>query len=379
VHSLVVLFSMASDVGLESILVRELVRRPKEAGGILGTALGLRLLGAVLTLLFSVGSILILRPGDPTALALALILGSVTFGQAFDVIAQWFQSRTAFGPYVGARSIGFIAGSIAKVACLVSGASLELIAVAMALEFAVAAVALTIAYAGAKTERHAWRWRPELVGELLREAWPLILNGLAIVIYTRTDQVMLTVLRGDYENGIFAAAQRLSEVLYFLPVAAVTAATPALHRSFQNDRAEYDQRLLRLFSMLAWVGLIAAVTVSVLSGWITTTLFGAPFRASGPVLALHVWAAPAVFLAVAQSHWFVARGRQRDLMVRTLFGAVSNVALNAVLIPRYGAPGAAVASLVSQTLAAFALNAIVPSTRELFRMQMRAFLPFLQR
>ena len=373
-HSLVVLFSVVSVLGIESILVRELGRRPREAGELLGTALGLRLGGAVLTLAFSIGAIALLRPDDRTALALALILGSVTFAQAFDIIEQWFQSRTAFGPYVIARSIGFVGGSLAKIACLLASATLEWIALAMAVEFLVAAVALLVVYRGARAERQPWHFRLPLAARLMRETWPLMINGLAIVVYTRTDQVMLALLRGDHENGVYAAAQRLSEVLYFVPVAAVAAATPALHRSFLASPPEYRRRLTRLFGALAWTAVIAAASVSLLSSAVTAALFGETFRASGPVLALHVWAAPAMFLGVAQSHWFIAHGRQRDLMMRTLIGAAMNVALNAALIPRFGASGAAAASLMSQAVASVFLNALFPSTRELFRMQMRALL-----
>jgi PST family polysaccharide transporter len=254
-----------------------------------------------------------------------------------------------------------------------------MVAAAVASEAVLAAVALATAYRATGASWSAWRFRLERARELLAESWPLMLSGLAIMLYIRTDQVMLTLMRGEHENGIYAAAQRLSEVLYFIPSALTVAANPALLRSHQASGAEYERRLTRLFSILVWIAIIVALPVALLSGWITRTLFGEAFRASGPVLALHVWAAPAVFLGVAQSNWFIAHGRQRGLLIRTVVGAFANILLNLFLIPRYGAMGAATATLLSQIVASILLNAMLPSTRGLFRMQCRALLPWMPR
>lgn len=377
-QSLIGLFALFSQLGLESIVVRELVRRPADEGEVLGTALGLRITGAAATLALSAAAMLVLRPHDPQALALALIFASVTSAQSLDVIEYAFQSRSAVAPFVTARAVAFALASAAKVACLIAHASLATLALAVASEPVLAAAALAIAYHthGAKAR---WRFATARARALLQASWPLMLSGFAIVLYTRTDQVMLTMMRGEAENGILAAAQRLSEILYFIPVALMTASNPALLRAHQEGHEAYERRLFRLFAMLTWAAIALAVPISLAAGWIVTTLFGPEFRASGPVLALHVWAAPAVFLGVAQSSWFIAQGQERGLLARTLAGALTNVALNVALIPRFGAVGAAAATLISQWLASIALNALMPSTRGLFRLQCRAFLPMAGR
>jgi PST family polysaccharide transporter len=202
-----------------------------------------------------------------------------------------------------------------------------------------------------------------------------MLNGIAVLLSLRIDQAMLTLMRGEHENGIYAAAQRLSEMLFFIPLAVVGAAAPALLRSHQTDLAEYRRRLGRVFTMLAWTAIGIALPVSLLADWIVTALFGRAFAQSGPVLALHIWSAPALFLGVAASNWFVAESRQKDLLVRSTLGAAANVALNLLLIPAYGARGAALATLVSQTFTHVLLNAAFASSRGIFRLQLRALLP----
>jgi len=374
-QSLAGLAAILGHLGLESVMVRELVRAPREEGEVLGTSAVLRAAGSLAALALTAGIMLALRPGDRTALVLAAVLSSATLFQTLEVIEGWFQSRSHFGPYVVARAVAFVGGALAKVGCLAAGLGIEALAAAITFEFALSAVTLAVAYATHGGRFAVWRVRLAHARSLLASSWPLMLSTVAIVVYARTDQLMITLMRGDHENGIYAAAQRLSEILYFVPVALSSAAAPAIHRAWAEGPEPFRRRLARLFGVLGQLGLAAAVVVSFAAGWGVRLLFGEAFADSAPVLALHVWAAPAVFLGVAQSNWFVARGEERGLLVRTAVGAALNVALNLWLIPRWGAIGAAAATLVSQALSMIAFNALTPATRELFRMQCRALVP----
>ncbi len=374
-QSVVAILAILAQLGMETILVRELVRRPGEGSALLGSALALRLGGACVTLVLGVTAVTLLRPGEPAVPVMGVIFGTMTLFQAFDVIELWFQSRSRFGPYVVARAIAFGIASLAKVAALLAQAPLPWIAATIALEFVLGGCALVVAFRMQPDAVRRWRPRADTVRELLGESWPLLLNGMAMLLSIRVDQAMLTVMRGEHENGIYAAAQRLSELPFFIPLGIVGAAAPALLRSHGHDLGEYWRRLARVFSGLAWIAIGLAVPTALLSRWIVVTLFGAPFADSGPVLALHIWSAPALFLGVAASNWFVAEGRQRGLLARNAIGAGLNVALNLWWIPPLGARGAALATLVSQSVAQVGLNGLFPASRKLFVMQLRALLP----
>ena len=102
-------------------------------------------------------------------------------------------------------------------------------------------------------------------------------------------------------------------------------------------------------------------------------LFGPSYAAAAPILAVHVWAAPFVFLGVAQNPWNINEGLAVLSFRRAAIGAASNVVLNLLLIPRFGGLGAAVATVVSYALASFFSNAIDRRTRRIFYLQLRAF------
>jgi O-antigen/teichoic acid export membrane protein len=183
------------------------------------------------------------------------------------------------------------------------------------------------------------------------------------------------MMRGEHENGIYAVAPRLTEILYFIPISIINAAAPALLRSHARDPREYDRRLTRVFIALTWIAIAIALPTSLLSPWIIGLLFP-HYLESAPVLAIHIWSAPAFFMGVGITNWFIAEGRQIDLFVRSLVSVLVNVLLNLWLIPAMGARGAALATLISQVAAYWLANALFPSTRHLFRLQCRSLLPF---
>lgn len=374
-QSVVVLMAVFAQLGLETILVRDLVRNPERGRELLGTSLALRLSGAVITLALSLAAVSIMRPGDRGTALLTLIFATTAFSQCFDVIEFWFQSRSKLAPLVSARMGSSVVAAIAKVTVILMRAPLPVVALVIAGEYALSSLGLVVAFRLQRQAPRGWRVQRARAINLLRSAWPLFLNGVAIVIAVRVDQMILTAMRGPHENGLYAAAQRLSEVIYYVPVAVMAAANPALLRSHQNDPKEYERRLQRVFSFLALGGVAIAAFVSFLSPWIVRVLFGPEFSDSAPVLAIQAWTAPMLFLGVAQTNWFIAHDRQTGLLIRSAVAAALSVGLNLTLVPVLGARGAAITTLVSQTLGQVVLNACFAETRPLFSMQCRAFLP----
>ena len=373
-QSVVGILAILSQLGLETILVRDLVRHPERASEVLGSTVALRLAGAVVVLGASVAVMVALRPGDRTALGLTLVFSSIYVFLVLDVIESWYQSQTRVAPYVVAKSVAFVLSSIAKAWALAVRAPIEVIAATMALEYLLAAIAVVIVVRREPLAPRGWRPTRAVALQLLRDAWPLILNNVAVMLAIRLDQVMLTMMRGERENGIYAVAPRLTEILYFIPIAIMNAAAPALLRSHARDRGEYERRLTRVFVVLTWIALGIALPVSLLSRWIVALLFPA-YLESAPVLAIHIWSISASFMGVGITNWFIAEGRQVDLFVRSLVSVVVNVLLNLWLIPAMGARGAALATLVSQLAAYWLANALFPDTRRLFRLQCRSLIP----
>jgi polysaccharide transporter, PST family len=197
-------------------------------------------------------------------------------------------------------------------------------------------------------------------------------SGIAVTIYMKIDQVMLGQMASDHDVGIYAAAVRISELWYFIPLAIVSSVFPSIIRARELDQQLYTRKMLRLFSLMSAIALTIAVPLTFLASPLVTFAFGEPYAAAGPVLSVHIWASLFVFLGLASSTWYIAEGLIRLSFYRTTLGATVNVLLNLVLIPRYQSMGAAIATVVAYGLAGVVANAFSSKTRALFVLQVKS-------
>jgi len=373
----VALFSVFATLGLDGIVIRELVENPGRKDEILGTVFTLKLAGGCVTLAAAEAFIYLLRPNDSTAHLLVSIIAAGTLFQSFDAIDFWFQSRVESRFAVYAKSSAFLAVSVLKIVLIVNHASLVAFAWAGSLEILLGSIGLVLSYRRHGQQLSAWRIDGKRIAEMLKAAWPLTLSGVAVIIYMKIDQVMLGEMLDDTAVGIYSAAVRISEVLYFIPVSIVASVTPALIAAKRTGIDLYRRRVFQLFRMMSVIALLIAVPMTFASDYAVRALYRSQYEGAGPILAVHIWAALFVFLGVAQGPWTINEGLTRLALFRTVSGAVVNVLLNLLLIPRYGPIGAAIATTASYALSAVLLNAVSGRTREIFWLQLKSILVFL--
>lgn len=370
----VLLFSTIATLGLDNIVVREIVRTPVKRDEILGSAFLLKLAGSVVALGLTTGLIAVIRAGDSL---MRLLVGIVAIGmifQMFDVIDFWFQSQVKSKYTIYAKNSSFLLLSCVKIAFVLVKAPLVAFALAGMLETVVGAIGLLVAYRLTGCSVASWRPSPGVCVALLKESWPLAFSGMVIAVYMRIDQVMLGQMLGSEEVGIYSAAVGISEVCYFIPMIITSSVSPAVIRLRESDPVQYYWSLQRLFNGLAIIAYAIALPMTVLARPLVVLLFGTHYAASATVLAIHVWGGLFVFLGVARSIWIIAEGFTKIALVTTAAGALMNVLLNLYLIPRHGAVGAAVATLLSYGFSDYVMFVICPSLGRIGRMMTRALL-----
>jgi PST family polysaccharide transporter len=371
--ALVSLIGFLGALGLDGIVVRDLVKRPSDGREILGTAFCLKFVGGLAGAAIINLIVALIRPGDELTRGIVAILSTGLVFQSLDAIDFWFQSRVRSRYVVIARNGAFVLASLVKVGLIISGASITAFAWASALEVALGVAGLVLAYRSAGESPRAWRWSLSRASSLLQDSWPLILSGIAIMIYTRIDQIMLGEMLGHEVVGIYSAATRISEIWYFIPVAIASSVSPAITEAKKISEGLYYRRLERVFRLMTLVSLSIVIPMTFLSEAVTRLFYGAGYAGAGRILSVHIWAAVFVFLGVAQGPWTLNEGLMRLSLQRAVFGAAANILLNLVLIPRYGGIGAAVATLVSQSLSSFLLNGCDRRTRRIFSLQLGSF------
>jgi O-antigen/teichoic acid export membrane protein len=348
----VALFAPLALLGLDDIVIRNVVRDPDCKDATLGTCFLLKLVGGVITFLLVLLVIFFLRPGDGIMHWLVGLIAAGTLFQAFTTIEHWFYSQVQSKYIVCARSTAFLLSSALKVFLILIKAPLVAFAGVGLLEVAVGSAALVVAYRAKGNLHGNWRSSLDKARELLHDSWPLMFSSVVMMVYMRIDQVMLGEMLGNAEVGIYSAAVRLAEVWFFIPQIIFTSVLPSIVEAKRLSEDLFYERLQKLYNVMALVNYLVAIPVAICAKPLVIATFGASYAGAGLMLTVLVWANIFSSLELARSSFLTTMNWTRINFVTVLLGALVNIALNLVLIPRYGGMGAAVASCISYWFAA---------------------------
>jgi O-antigen/teichoic acid export membrane protein len=366
------LFSAIALLGLQGIVVRDIVSNPDETPTTLGTAAILQLVGGCVSYVLTLLTIAYLRPDDKIAQTIIAILGSMMLFKMSEIAVYWFESQVQSKYTVWIQNSVFLIFAVVKVIMIIQKATIITLVWTMLFEVVIGSVMMFFVMNKHGLPLLSLRYSSQRAKTLLKDSWPLLLSGIAITIYMKIDQIMMGQIIGDEAVGVYTAATRISEVWYFIPIVIVASVFPAVLEAKKRSDELYYERLQKLYDLMVILSVTVALPMTFLSGSIVTILFGEAFQAAGAVLAIHIWASIFVFLGVASGKWFLAENRQILSFQRAGFGVVVNIALNIWLIPIYGAKGAAVATLISQAMATWFFDLLQTETRFMFVMKLKS-------
>jgi len=370
--SFVALFLPIAMLGMDEIVVRELVKDGTRRNELLGTAFFLKLTGAFFALAVLYVAVH-LTSGDSFTNLLIFIIALSTVFQSFNVIDFYLQSKVLSKYVVYANVASLTVSSFVKLFLVWTQAPLLYFAAVSLMESMILAIGLLIIYSRQRLNIFEWNLRVKLAVRLLKDSWPLMLAGLAISIYMRIDQVMIKQMLDTKAVGQYAAAVKLSESWYFIPVIVCSSLFPAVVNAKKQSEELYNARLQKLYSLMLWIAIPITVVMTLLASNIVHFLYGMEFSEAGSVLAVYSWASIFVFLGVASGKWYLVENLQFFSFINSVIGAVVNIALNLILIKKYGIIGAAWATVISYGCAAYLLNFVYPKTRNNFYRLSRAF------
>jgi O-antigen/teichoic acid export membrane protein len=365
----VAIFSSIAKLGLDSIVVRDLVNEPHKRNIYLGTAFWLKFVGAFITLGVITIATIFTNNNHTTNRYIFIIASGIVF-QSFEVIDFYFQSKVLSKFVSLCKMTQLLISSLLKVYFVLTGADLFWFVVVSFVDQLSIAITLYIAYKYQKLDNFYCYFDKVIAKNLLKNSWPLIFSGLVVMIYMRIDQIMIKEMLGIREVGIYSAAVRLGEAWYFIPMVITSSLFPAIVSAKKVSKELYYTRLQRLYTFMVWAAIAIALPVTFLSDWLVNLLYGEEYMGAGEVLMIQTWAGLFVFLGVASSSWLTSENFQRLAFYRTFAGAIINVVLNLFLIPIYGIIGAAVATLIAQVMAAFVFDYFTDQTRKVFFMKL---------
>ena len=360
--ALMLVGSALSRMGLAEIVTRDLVRDPAACDLVLGSAFLLRLWGGLLAygalLLYGLHAAM----DSQTRLAV-LIIGAGVLAQPFDMAGAWFHARQRLAYTALARLTGVLVTAALRIGFVATDKPLLWFAWPVVAEIAIGAALILAAYTRVAGNPLRWRAGWRTLRALLAAALPLTLAIATNELSLRLPQVLLMHWATTADVGYYAAATRLSEALYLLPVIACTALFPAVVRAHASGPQVYARRMEALYGVLLWGGLAVALPLSLLAPWLIRQLFGADYAPAAEVLSIHAWSLPLVGLGVARARTLIAEGLTRFNLIAAAVTLTCSLLLAWWLIPAFGAVGAAWAGVLPRLIGAVAINFLFAPTR----------------
>jgi len=374
-QSIVFLFTAIATLGLDGIVVRELVKDESKRDILLGTAFGLKLIGAIIILPVLFLAVQFTNSDDYTNL-LVFIIASATMFQSFNVIDFYYQSKVLSKYVALANAVVLALSSTIKIVLLLNEA--PLLAFAAMTVFDGLVLALGLVYFYIKTSGFkllGWVFSGAMAKRLLNDSWPLILSGLVISVYMKIDQVMIKEMLNAEAVGQYAAAVKLSEAWYFIPGVISASLFPAMVNAKNLSQEIYYARLQKLYDLMVWLAIAIALPVTFLGGAFIKLLYGEAYGMADTVLVIHVWSGVFVSLGLVFGKYLTNEGLTKVSFYRSLSGAIVNIVLNYLLIPYYGIEGAAMATLFGQLVANYGYDFFDKRLHSQLKMKTRSFMP----
>lgn len=192
---------------------------------------------------------------------------------------------------------------------------------------------------------------PELIKPIISAAWSFALAGFLGGIMLNTDMLLLGWWRPAHEVGFYSSAQRLIQLLGTLSSLLATAVFPSFARFAKRDDAKFRQIFEKTIAILFLIYLPIVFGGSVLGEDIILAIFGEKYVGSVKIFKILL---PMLLLSVLNTiitQSVFTYDRQKSFIIFLLLGAIGNVVFDSLLIPRWGAAGAAMATILTQLLA----------------------------
>ena len=361
---------------LDSLIVRDIALDENGEPRILGTAFVLKAAASVVTTIAAIIGAWLLDPHDKDLIIIVALLSFASISQALDVIDYFFQAQVRSRYTVVPRTIAFVAASLARLAAVFLHAGLLVFAWIYALEILFGEIGLGISYIRLRRLVPRWNWHLDQAKALLIESWPLLISSVMIMVYMRTDQILLGRLGSMAAVGNYTAAIRLSEIWYAIPVIVANSVMPRLLKSRDKHPERYYARLQTFYQSMIQLSLVVTVFTLLLGPFMIRVLYGTRFASASGILSIHIWTGIFVSVGCIGGQQYVHEKITSSILKRTALGAVVNVILNLLWIPHWGGMGSAMATLVAQSIASYFGDAFSTKTRHVFKIKTSAFLHF---
>ena len=364
-------FSALCSLGLNSIIVKELLDNPNDEGNVLGTAIGMKLASSLLSVICIIGISILFDHKDSLTVTVVVLCNLGLLLQIFDTIHYWFQAHLLSKYSAIINLIAYTVLSGYRIFLLATGKDVRWFAIGSSVDHLVIAILLFILYK--KKSNSNLSFSTDRAKSMLQKSYHFILSGLMVSIYNSTDRLMLKQMLDETEVGYYSLAVSLCTMWTFVLVAIIDSMTPDILNHFKNDDIGlFNRRNKQLYAIVFYASIFVSVLFCIFGGVIISILYGEAYLPAVTPLRAVTWFVAFSYLGSARGVWIISYGHQKYLKYIYALAAVMNIVLNFIFIPIWNATGAAVASLITQISTSLLLPIIFKPLRPNIKMILEA-------
>jgi O-antigen/teichoic acid export membrane protein len=325
------IMGMLIGFGMDTLLTKEIARRPEQTAALVGTAFVLR--GALFILSCGIVAVYVRIMAYPwTTVSIIWLTGlSILFMQLALACQAALQG-------IEAMHYTSLAGIISKIVNTVLGLGVVLLGYGI---YAVGFVNATAALVSAalllfflrRSYKPRLQFQPAPALAMARASIPYLMSGLGLILYGQVDVLIISSLVNRSEIGWYGASSQLFNTLLFIPVVITTAIFPSLTRTYANLPDSLPRMVRKTFDLMFLVSVPLGMGLFVVAGQLVVLLFGPGFAQSGPILALMGIVLIFTYQNILIGQFLISTDRQNAWTVVMLVAAALTVPLDFVLVP----------------------------------------------
>lgn len=345
--SFVAFFMSFATLGMDGVIIKKLIDQPQNEGVYLGSAMLMRLLSSVTSILCVSVVVYLLNPDEPIKVLLVFLQSLQLLFKAIQILDSWFQ-RHLKSKYVSlGKMIAYILISCYKIYLLMETKGVLWFALSNTLSDLI--IVLFEIYYYKKDFGQKLDFDITVCKSIIKESYHFIISGMMVALYSQMDKVMIGQMMTNSDVGYYATAVSICSMWIFIPNAIISSFQPLIMElKKKGDEDLYLLRLKQLYSAIVWLCIFVSLVISIISKPAIEILFGVEYLPSVDIIKIVIWYVTFAMIGTARGIWILCENKNKYVKYYLAIGSVVNFVMNLIMIPSFGVNGAAFATLLTQ-------------------------------